>query len=45
MTLWQDADALAAAEQAMTERTGPADGRISSCSRPKVRIAQVAAVF
>ena len=45
VTLWQDADALAAAEQAMTEQTGPADGRISRHSNPRVRIAQVAAVF
>ena len=45
VTLWQDADALAAAEQAMSEPTGPADGRISGRSSPKVRIAQVAAVF
>jgi hypothetical protein len=45
MTLWQDADALAAAEQAMTERAGPADGRISRHTSPQVRVAHVAAVF
>jgi hypothetical protein len=45
VTLWQDAGSLAAAETAMTERSGPADGRISRHSNPRVRIAQVAAVF
>ena len=45
VTLWQDAGSLAAAETAMAEGTGPADGRISRHSNPRVRIAQVAAVF
>jgi heme-degrading monooxygenase HmoA len=45
VTLWQDEDALAAAERAMSARTGPADGRISRQTNPKVRIAKVAAVF
>ena len=35
LTLWQDADALAAAETAMAQRSGPADGRISSRSHPQ----------
>lgn len=45
LTLWHDAKALADAERAMTERAGPADGRISDDTSPQVRIADVAAVF
>lgn len=45
LTLWQDDDALAAVERAQAEKAGPADGRLSSRSRPTVRLVQVAAVF
>jgi len=44
LTMWQDDDALAAAEDAQSEQ-GPADGRISRQSQPAVRIVTVAAVF
>jgi hypothetical protein len=42
--MWQDDDALAAAEDAQSAH-GPADGRISRQSQPAVRIVTVAAVF
>ncbi len=45
LTLWQDEQALADAERAMSGPTGPADGRVSHQTKPQVRIAQVAAVF
>jgi hypothetical protein len=44
-TLWENDDALAAAERAMSTGQGPADGRISQQSAPTVSVAQVAAVF
>lgn len=44
LTMWQDDDALAAAEDAQSAQ-GPADGRISRQSQPTVRIVTVAAVF
>jgi heme-degrading monooxygenase HmoA len=44
LTMWQDDDALAAAEDAQSSQ-GPADGRISHQSQPTVRIVTVAAVF
>jgi hypothetical protein len=45
LTMWQDDDALAAADRAQRAGNGPADGRISRQSHPVVRIVQVAAVF
>ena len=45
LTMWQDEDALAAVERLQDGRQGPADGRISSQTRPTVRLVQVAAVF
>jgi heme-degrading monooxygenase HmoA len=45
LTMWEDEDALAAAERAMTSGHGPADGRISRQTQPTLRLAQVAAVF
>jgi hypothetical protein len=45
LTMWQDDDALAAADRAQSAGNGPADGRISRHSHPVVRIVQVAAVF
>jgi heme-degrading monooxygenase HmoA len=44
LTMWQDSDALAAAEDRQSAQ-GPADGRISRQSQPTVRILTVAAVF
>ena len=44
LTMWQDDDALAAAERAQAP-AGPADGRISRQSRPTVRVVHVAAIF
>jgi heme-degrading monooxygenase HmoA len=44
LTMWQDDNALTAAEEAQRAH-GPADGRISRQSRPAVRIVTVAAVF
>jgi heme-degrading monooxygenase HmoA len=44
-TMWENDDALAAAERAMRAGQGPADGRISEQSSPTVTVAQVAAVF
>ena len=43
LTMWQDDDALAAADRAQS--AGPADGRISRQGQPTVRIVHVAAVF
>jgi hypothetical protein len=43
--MWQDDDALAAADRAQSAEHGPADGRLSRQSHPIVRIVQVAAVF
>jgi heme-degrading monooxygenase HmoA len=45
LTMWEDDDALAAAERALRAERGPADGRLSRESQPTVRLAQVAAVF
>jgi heme-degrading monooxygenase HmoA len=45
LTMWEDDDALAAAERALRAGRGPADGRLSRESQPTVRVAQVAAVF
>ena len=45
LTMWQDDDALAAADRAQSAGNGPADGRISRQSHLVVRIVQVAAVF
>jgi hypothetical protein len=45
LTMWEDEDALAAAESAMTSGHGPADGRMSRQTQPTLRLAQVAAVF
>jgi heme-degrading monooxygenase HmoA len=45
LTMWEDDDALAAAERALRAGRGPADGRLSRESQPTVRLAQVAAVF
>jgi hypothetical protein len=44
LTMWQDEDALAAVER-MHAGEGPGDGRLSSQTRPTVRLVQVAAVF
>jgi heme-degrading monooxygenase HmoA len=45
LTMWEDHDALAAAERAQNAKRGPAEGRLSRESQPTVRLAQVAAVF
>ena len=45
LTMWQDEDALAAVERLQAGRQGPGDGRLSSQTRPTVRLVQVAAVF
>ena len=45
LTLWEDNDALTAADRAMSEGTTPADGRISRQTSPSVRVVEVAAVF
>ena len=45
LTMWQDDDALAAADRAQGAEQGPADGRLSRQSHLVVRIVQVAAVF
>jgi heme-degrading monooxygenase HmoA len=45
LTMWEDDDALAAAERALRAGRGPANGRLSRESQPTVRLAQVAAVF
>jgi hypothetical protein len=45
VTLWEDGDALTAAERVMSEGSAPADGRISSQTGPSVRVVEVAAVF
>jgi hypothetical protein len=45
LTMWQDEDALAAVERLQAGAQGPGDGRLSSQTRPTVRLVQVAAVF
>jgi heme-degrading monooxygenase HmoA len=45
VTLWEDDDALTAADRALSEATAPADGRISHQTNPAVRVVEVAAVF
>jgi heme-degrading monooxygenase HmoA len=45
LTMWEGADALAAAERAQRARQGPADGRLSRESRPTIRMVEVEAVF
>jgi heme-degrading monooxygenase HmoA len=45
LSLWQDEEALAAAQLAQRAGDGPADGRISRESQPTVRLVNVAAVF
>jgi hypothetical protein len=45
VTIWQDDDALAAAERAQGTADSPADGRLSRHTNPTIRIVQVAAVF
>jgi hypothetical protein len=45
LTMWENADALAAAQRAMGGGKGPGDGRITQQSKPSVRIVNVEAVF
>jgi heme-degrading monooxygenase HmoA len=45
LSLWEDEEALAAADRAQGAGDGPADGRISRESRPTIRLVTVAAVF
>ena len=45
LTMWKDEQALATAERAQRDPSGPADGRISRETKPSVRIVHVAAVF
>ena len=45
LTMWENEDALGAAERAQGPRNGPAPGGPSRHSQPTVRLVQVAAVF
>jgi heme-degrading monooxygenase HmoA len=45
VTLWEDDDALNAADRALGGTAAPADGRISRETKPSVRVVQVEAVF
>ena len=45
LTMWENDDALAAAERARGPGNGPTPGGLSRHSQPTVRLVQVAAVF
>lgn len=45
LTIWQDDDALATSERALSTASAPADGRLSRQTNPTIRVVQVAAVF